>query len=75
MVSRLIHTFNIEPVLDNTGKPIIPELEDYKFGIVLTPPKIEAKFTVRSERISNLLEKEFVETAKEGKLDSWQLGE
>ncbi|KAL6351749.1 hypothetical protein LRP88_14954 [Fusarium phalaenopsidis] len=72
MVSRLIHTFDIEPALDATGKPDIPKLEDYTYGVVLLPPDFEAKFTIRSDRIRQLLEREFVETAKEGKLESWE---
>lgn len=71
MIARLVHTFNIEPLLKTDGTPDIPTLDDYTFGLVLLPPDFEAKFTIRSERIKRLLETEFLETAKEGKLDSW----
>ncbi|KAL3481712.1 cytochrome P450 [Aspergillus californicus] len=72
MVSRLIHTFNIEPLLDSDGTPKIPKLEEYTYGLVLLPPNFEAKFSVRSDKIRELLDREFVNTAKEGKLDSWE---
>lgn len=72
LVSRIIHTFDIEPIAGADGKPKIPKLEDYHFGLILLPPDFEAKFTVRSEKIKNLLEREFVDKGKEGKLDSWE---
>lgn len=72
LVSRIVHTFNIEPIIGADGKPQIPQLDEYHFGLILLPPNFDAKFTVRSEKIKSLLEREFVEKGKEGKLDSWE---
>ncbi|KAH8798536.1 cytochrome P450 [Xylogone sp. PMI_703] len=71
MISRLVHTFNIEPVIDANGKPRVPELDEYSFGLVLQPPDFDVKLTVRSEKILQLLEKDYVEVGHSGKLDSW----
>lgn len=71
MTSRLLHTFEIQPALDERGRPIMPDVNAITDQLIAAPKPYPARFKVRSEAIERLLKKEWSEKLYEGKLESW----
>lgn len=67
-MSRMLWAFNIEPALDNNGKPIIPDQEKLTQGFVCMPEEFPAKITPRSKERADLVVEEW-ETAQKTSLD------
>ncbi|KAL8671632.1 MAG: hypothetical protein Q9168_003883, partial [Polycauliona sp. 1 TL-2023] len=58
-ISRLLWGFNIKPVEDADGKPILPNPDEYTQGFVVMPVKYEARLEARSMERADLVEQEW----------------
>ncbi|KAB5578068.1 putative cytochrome P450 oxidoreductase [Coniochaeta sp. 2T2.1] len=64
-MSRILWAFNIEPALDNQGKPIIPDQDKLTQGFVCMPEEFPAKITARSKERADVVTNEWKAAEKE----------
>lgn len=67
-MSRILWAFNIEPALDDQGKPIIPDPDRLTQGFVCMPEEFPARITPRSKERAEMVAREW-EEAQEKSLD------
>jgi hypothetical protein len=67
-MSRILWAFNIEPALDDQGKPIIPDPDRLTQGFVCMPEEFPARITPRSKERAEMVAREWKE-AQAGSLD------
>ncbi|KEF51211.1 uncharacterized protein A1O9_12714 [Exophiala aquamarina CBS 119918] len=74
MASRLLQTFEIKPALDENGQEIPVDTSSSRFSssLISVALPFQARFKVRNAAVEHLLEKEWIETAREGKVESWE---
>lgn len=60
-MSRILWAFNIEPALDATGKPILPDPDRLTQGFVCMPEGYPARITPRSKERADMVLKEWKE--------------
>lgn len=71
MVSRLLHTFNIECGLDKNGNEIPIDVNAYTTGLASFVKPFSARFTVRNPQIQDILDQELVKLFESGPVESW----
>ncbi|KAH8805193.1 cytochrome P450 [Xylogone sp. PMI_703] len=71
MTSRLLHIFDIKPALDEQGNEIPPDINAFSSGLISAPLPFKVRFIVRNEAVRRLLEREWMDTARAGKPESW----
>ncbi|KAJ5634636.1 hypothetical protein N7528_002478 [Penicillium herquei] len=64
-MSRILWAFNIEPVLDGKGQPILPDPDLLTQGFVCMPEEFPAKITPRSQERADLVTKEWKDAEKQ----------
>lgn len=67
-MSRVLWAFNIDPALDDQGKPIIPDPDRLTQGFVCMPEEFPARITPRSKERAEMVAREWKE-AQEKSLD------
>jgi len=73
-MSRLLWGFDIKPVIDKNGEPIIPEINRYVQGLVAMPEKYSAVITPRTKEKADMITKEWLdaETLLDEKTKQWK---
>lgn len=64
-MSRMLWAFKVEPVLDQDGKPIIPDHNKLTQGFVCMPEEFPAKITPRSQAKADRVIQEWEEAERE----------
>ncbi|KAL3476681.1 cytochrome P450 [Aspergillus californicus] len=64
-MSRILWAFNIEPAIDEKGKPIIPDANRLTQGFVCMPEEFPAKITPRSKDRAEIVVREWKEAESE----------
>lgn len=60
-MARILWAFDIVPVNDAQGKPILPDIEELTQGLVVLPQPFKVQFKPRSEKRRQLVEQEWAQ--------------
>ncbi|KAI0353739.1 cytochrome P450 [Trametes cingulata] len=55
VITRLLWAFNIVPVLDADGKPVLPPADDFTSGLITRPNPFPCSFEVRGRHVEELI--------------------
>ena len=58
-IARLVWAFNIDPVIDSNGKPIMPDTDSYTLGFVVSPVPFKVRLTPRSNERAEIIREEW----------------
>lgn len=67
-ISRLVWAFDMQPVIDSNGQPILPQTDSYTPGFVVGPTPFKAHLTPRSKGRAEIIRSEWAQ-AQEDSLD------
>ncbi|KAF8168582.1 cytochrome P450 [Pholiota molesta] len=69
-ISRILWAFDIKPALDNDGKEIIPDSNNYTTGFNSRPVNFDCRFIPRSGKVTACIESEW--QSAQSRLDQWE---
>ncbi|KJA23839.1 hypothetical protein HYPSUDRAFT_214889 [Hypholoma sublateritium FD-334 SS-4] len=69
-ISRILWAFDIKPALDEEGKDVIPDSNNYTLGFSSRPVSFDCRFIPRRGKVKACIDSDW--QAAQSRLDSWQ---